>query len=285
MPPDSRPVSPRPHILWQIARPILVAYLLVLLAMMLMENSLIFLPSKYPDGVWQLPASDVEDAWFTTSDGVKLHGWFAPHSSPRGVLLFLHGNAGNITHRDDRLMNLRRFGFSVLVFDYRGYGRSEGSPSEKGVLIDARAARAWLAQRAGVAEQDIVLWGESLGGGVAVDLAARDGARGLILESTFTSLPDVAAHHYRWLPVRLLMRSRLDSLSLIGQYHGPLLWSHGTADEIIPYTIGQRLFDAANEPKEGISFNGGFHNGPPHPEERKEFQAALERFIDRLNSH
>ena len=114
--------------------------------------------------------------------------------------LFLHGNAGNITHRDDRLLTLRRLGFSVLMLDYRGYGRSEGSPSEKGVLLDARAARAWLAQRAGVAEQEIVLWGESLGGGVAVDLAAKDGARGLILESTFTSLPDMAAHHYRWLP-------------------------------------------------------------------------------------
>lgn len=282
MPSDSRSTSPRLHDLWRIVRPVLVVYLLVLLVMMLMENSLIFFPSRYPDGHWQLPASDVQDAWFTTPDGVKLHGWFAPHDSPRGVLLFVHGNAGNITHRDDRLMNLRRLGFSVLVFDYRGYGRSEGSPSEKGVLIDARAARAWLAQRAGVAERDIVLWGESLGGGVAVDLAARDGARGLILESTFTSLPDVAAFHYRWLPVRLVMRSRLDSLSLIGQYHGPLLWSHGTADTIIPYAIGERLFEAANEPKEAVTFQGGFHNGPPHPEERREYQAALARFIDRL---
>jgi fermentation-respiration switch protein FrsA (DUF1100 family) len=179
-------------------------------------------------------------------------------------------------------MNLRRLGFSVLVFDYRGYGKSEGSPNEKGVLLDARAARAWLAKRTGVAEREIVLWGESLGGGVAVDLAARDGARGLILESTFTSLPDVAAVHFRFLPVRLLMRSRLDSLNLIGQYKGPLLLSHGTADEIIPYALGQQLFAAANEPKESVSFPGGFHNGPPHPEEQPEFQAALERFFNRL---
>jgi fermentation-respiration switch protein FrsA (DUF1100 family) len=279
---ETRPAPRRPPLLWQIARPLLVVYLLVLLAMMVMENSLIFFPSRYPDGFWQLPASDVEDVFFETPDGVKLHGWFAAADPPRGVLLFLHGNAGNVTHRDDRLLNLRRLGFSVLVFDYRGYGKSEGSPNEKGVLIDGRAARAWLAQRTSVAEQEIVLWGESLGGGVAVDLAAKDGARGLILESTFTSLPDVAAHHYRWLPVRLAMRSRLDSLSLIGQYHGPLLWSHGTADEIIPYAIGKRLYDAANEPKEGVSFQGGHHNGPPHPEERKEFQAALERFMDRL---
>jgi fermentation-respiration switch protein FrsA (DUF1100 family) len=263
-------------------RAVAVPYLLVLLAMRLMENSLIFFPMPYPAGLWELPAGDVEDAWFTSPDGHKLHGWYAPRESPRAVLLFLHGNAGNITHRDDRLLALRRLGFSVLMLDYRGFGRSEGSPSEKGVLADARAARAWLAQRAGVAEPDIVLWGESLGGGVAVDLAARDGARGLILESTFTSLPDLAAYHYRWLPVRWLMRSRLDSLSLIGRYRGPLLWSHGDADEIVPYTNGLRLFEAANEPKEAVTFPGGRHNGPPHPEDRAEFRAALERFIARL---
>ncbi len=227
----------RTPLAWRVLRAAAVPYLLVLLGMLLMENSLIFFPMPYPAGVWELPAADVEDAWFTTPDSHKLHGWFAPHPQPRAVLLFLHGNAGNITHRDDRLLNLRRRGFSVLVLDYRGYGRSEGSPSEKGVLIDGRAARAWLAQRAGVSERDIVLWGESLGGGVAVDMAAKDGARGLILESTFTSLPDVAAFHYRWLPVRWVMRSRLDSLSQIGQYHGPLLCSHGDADEIIPYAI------------------------------------------------
>jgi fermentation-respiration switch protein FrsA (DUF1100 family) len=255
---------------------------LLLLAMRLMENSLIFFPMPYPAGLWELPATDVEDAWFTAADGRKLHGWYAPHEDPRAVLLFLHGNAGNITHRDDRLLAMRRLRFSTLIFDYRGYGRSEGSPSEKGVLADARAARAWLASRAAVNEQDIVLWGESLGGAVAVDLAAKEGARGLILESTFTSLPDIAAHHYRWLPVRWLMRSRLDSLSLIGRYHGPLLWCHGEADEIVPLANGLRLFAAANEPKEAVRFPGGFHNGPPHPEDRPEFRAALVRFLTRL---
>jgi fermentation-respiration switch protein FrsA (DUF1100 family) len=280
------PTRTRPalSVAWRVLRVVTLVYLLILLAMLLMENSLIFFPAPYPAGVWDLPAADVEDAWFTTPDGHKLHGWFAPNKAPRAVLLFLHGNAGNITHRDDRLLRLRSLGFSVLVFDYRGYGRSEGSPSEKGVLIDARAARAWLAQRAGVTEQEIVLWGESLGGGVAVDLAAKDGARGLILESTFTSLPDVAAYHYRWLPVRWVMRSRLDALGQIGQYHGPLLCSHGEADEIVPYEMGQRLFAAANEPKECVSFPGGFHNGPPHPEDRENFRAALERFLARLES-
>ena len=279
---DASPTRRPPHLAWRMLRSVAVAYLLVILILLPMENSLIFFPAPYPAGFWELPAPDVEDAWFTTSDGHKLHGWYAPREDARAVLLFLHGNAGNITNRDDRLLAMRRLGFSVLMFDYRGYGRSEGSPSEKGVLIDARTARAWLAERAGVAERDIVLWGESLGGAVAVDLAAKDGARGLILENTFTSLPDVAAYHYRWLPVRWVMRSRLDALSQIGQYHGPLLWSHGTADEIVPYTHGLRLLEAANEPKEAVHIPGGHHNGPPHPEDRADYRAALERFLGRL---
>ena len=139
-------------------------------------------------------------------------------------MLFCHGNGGNITHRVDALKMLhRRAGVSVLIFDYRGYGRSEGKPSEAGVLADARAARAWLAAREKIAEADVVLMGESLGGAVAVDLAARDGARALVLESTFSSLPDVAAYHYPWLPVRWVMRTRFDSAGKIGDYHGPLL--------------------------------------------------------------
>jgi fermentation-respiration switch protein FrsA (DUF1100 family) len=140
-----------------------------------------------------------------------------------------------------------RLNASVLVFDYRGYGKSEGTPSEAGLLADARAARRWLAARTGVAERDIVVVGKSLGGGVAVDLAAKDGARALILESTFPSLPEVAAHHVPWLPTHWLMNTRLNSVAQIGNYHGPLLQSHGDADRTIPYEMGRKLFDAANE--------------------------------------
>src|SRR5439155_17149604 len=124
-----------------------------------------------------------EDAWFEADDGTRLHGWFAEAKNPRAVVLHTHGNAGNVTHRAPLLELFReRLRASILVFDYRGYGRSEGTPDEKGILADARAARRWLAKRAGVAESDVVLHGTSLGGGVAVDLAARDGARGLVLE-------------------------------------------------------------------------------------------------------
>ena len=163
----------------------------------------------------------------------------------------------------------------MLVFDYRGYGKSEGKPDERGVLADARAARTWLAQKAGVAENRIVLMGESLGGAVAVDLAA-DGARALILENTFSSMPDVAAYHYPWAPVRLLMRTQFNSLARIGSYHGPLYQSHGDRDSIVPLRFATRLFDAANEPKRFLLVEGADHNDPRMPQYYDKLREFLE---------
>ncbi|MGH7139598.1 MAG: alpha/beta hydrolase [Pirellulales bacterium] len=236
-------------------------YFLLLALLMFAEESLIFFPDHLPLAGWDLPG--VERARFQAADGTKLHGWFFPHPQPRAVVLFACGNAGNISYRGERLADFcRRQRVALLAFDYRGYGLSEGKPNEDGVLMDARAARHWLAERAGVPETEIVLLGESLGGGVMVDLASRDGARGLILERTFTSLTDVAAVHFPYLPVRLLMRNRLDSLSKIANYHGPLLIGHGDIDEIIPYELGRRLFDAANAPKRFIDLPRTGHNDP-----------------------
>lgn len=257
---------------------VVVVYLLVVLLMVAMENSLIYFPSVYPDGFWNPPGLAFEDAWFEAPDGTKLHGWYVPCEKPRAVLLFAHGNAGNLSHRYELLESLHAMSVTAMIFDYRGYGRSEGAPSEAGILADARAARKWLAERAGVNEAEIVLMGESLGGGVMVDLAATDGARALVLENTFTSLPEVASYHYPWLPVKLLMRTQMDSAAKIGNYHGPLLQAHGDADTIIPFEIGRRLFEAASEPKELVVIAGGDHNDP----RTEEFFAALDRFLDRL---
>ena len=164
-----------------------------------------------------------------------------------------------------------------MLFDYRGYGRSEGKPSEAGVLADARAARAWLARREGIAESQIVLMGRSLGGGVAVDLAAttapRAGARKHVhfdARRGQTMFP--------LLPVRLLMQTKFNSVKKIANYHGPLLQSHGTADRLIPYSIGCRLFDAANQPKQFVPIPGGDHNDP----QSEEYYRALSAFLDRL---
>jgi fermentation-respiration switch protein FrsA (DUF1100 family) len=242
----------------------LVAYLAAMVLLMIFEEALIYFPARYPQGEWRPAGITVEDAWFQADDGTRLHGWYAPAEGARAVVLMAHGNAGNLTHRIDHVRRMNRsLGLSVMVFDYRGYGHSEGQPNEEGIVADARAARRWLAERAGIAENQIVLLGESLGGGVMVDLAARDGARGLVLENTFTSLPDVAARHYPIFPVRLLMRNRLDSLSKIADYRGPLLQAHGQADTIIPFELGRRLFDAANEPKRFVPLAGHDHNDPP----------------------
>jgi fermentation-respiration switch protein FrsA (DUF1100 family) len=276
LPDHAGPSRVRRSIRW-VGIPLLI-YGSLVLGMLVMENSLIYFPSVYPDGIWEPPGLEFEDASFQSADGTKLHGWYVPHDQPRAVVLFAHGNAGNLSHRYELLEDLNELGVSTMIFDYRGYGKSEGVPSEAGILADARAARAWLAKRAGVNEGDIVLMGESLGGGVMVDLAAHDGARALVLENTFTSLPDVAAFHYPWLPVRTLMRTRLDSAAKIGKFHGPLLQAHGDSDTIIPYPIGQKLHAAANEPKTFVSIAGGDHNDARTPE----FFAALDRFLSEL---
>lgn len=243
-----------------------------------LETAAIYHPTPYPEGDWEPPGLELEDAWFEASDGVKLHGWFAPHDDARGLALCLHGNAGNVTHRASLLRTLHGLRLSTLIIDYRGYGRSEGKPSERGILSDARAARAWLAERAGVEEHEIILFGGSLGGGVAVDLAARDGARGLVLCSTFTSLPEVGAHHMPLLPTHLLMTNRLDSLSLIKHYPGPLLQYHGDADTVVPYELGRKLFEAAPGPKQFVRQKGGDHNDSISGE----FVVALDAFVNML---
>jgi uncharacterized protein len=241
------------------------------------ESSVVFQPSRFPEGNWQPTGLQFEDAWFASADGTRLHGWYVPQEHARATVLYCHGNGGNVALWGDAARALHdRVGVSVLLFDYRGYGRSEGKPSEAGILADARAARAWLARREGIAENQIVLMGRSLGGGVAVDLAANDGARALVLESTFTSLPDVAQTMFPLLPARLLMQTRLNSIKKIADYHGPLLESHGTADRLIPYAIGCRLFDAANQPKQFVPIPGGDHNDP----QSEEYYRALAAFFD-----
>ena len=240
-----------------------------------LERSLIFHPTEYPDRVPAIPGLSVEEVWIETDDAT-LHGLFVPHENPVGVALFCHGNAGTVAHRLETLavMN-QRHQLSVLVFDYQGFGKSTGEPTQNGILEDARAARQWLAKRANVPESEIILMGRSLGGAVAVDLAANDGAKALIIASTFTSLPDVADHHLAWLPAHLLMTHRLNSLSKIKRYDGPLLYSHGELDEVIPYELGKRLYEAAPGRKQFVTIPEGTHNS----EMTEEYRIAFDQFV------
>ena len=240
------------------------------------EQKVVYQPLPYPQGNWSFGGAEFEDAWFSAKDGTRIHGWFSPHPNPRAVALFCHGNAGNLSHRSHTLRVLRdRHDVAVLIFDYRGYGRSEGTPSESGLIQDAKAARAWLAHRTSVRESDITLMGRSLGGGVAVQLAVDDGARGLILAITFTSLPDVGREHAPFLIPRLVMRNRFDSIHRIVEYAGPLLISHGGADELIPFEHGRKLFAAATGPKQFVPIHGAGHNDPQSEEYREEFDRFL----------
>lgn len=244
------------------------------------ERRSIFHPQKHPIGEWTPTAVLVQDAWMTAEDGTRLHGWYVRHEAPKAHALVLHGNAGNVTLLAESLRILnRKHGLAVLALDYRGFGRSDGVPSEKGVIMDARAGRDWLAEKEGIDPQDVVLMGQSLGGGVAIDLAAEDGCRGLVVANTFTSLPDVAQHHVWWMPMKLLMRMRMNSLEKIKRYEGPLLISHGDADEVIPYEQGLALYEAAaSKDKRMITVKGGKH-ADPQPEE---YRQALDDFIANL---
>jgi hypothetical protein len=247
-----------------IARLVLIAYLCIVLTMLLLESWLVYPAPPIEVGDWNPVGLNHEDVWFESADGTKLHGWFVPHPQPKRVILYCHGNGEHIGFNADLAARLRdSLSASVFLFDYRGYGRSDGRPSEAGCIADGLAAQTWLAGRAGVGPSDVVLMGRSLGGAVAVAVAAEQGARALILENSFPTMPEIAAVHFPWLPVRWAMRNRYDSLSRISRYSGPLVQSHGLADNLIPIDLARRLFEAADgRTKKWIEFPDLGHNSP-----------------------
>jgi fermentation-respiration switch protein FrsA (DUF1100 family) len=196
--------------------------------------------------------------------------------------LLLHGNAGNISHRLGYAGIFRRLGYSTLLVDYRGYGESTGSPSEEGTYLDASASWAWLTQHKGIAPQDIVLFGESLGGAVATWLASRHAPGAVVLASTFTSVPDLAADLYPFLPVRLLARFRYDSLERLKDINAPMLVMHSRDDEIVGYRHARRLFEAAKEPKRLFELSGG-HN-ESFGTNQEEWVRALADFLSAMKA-
>ena len=240
-----------------------------------LEDRLVYRPTDDAES-WSPQGLVKEDVTFQSVDGVNLHGWYCPVENPRAVILYAHGNEGNLANRAPfyRLLT-ERLGVSVLAFDYRGYGKSEGEPSEAGLLIDARAARKFLAERAGVPEQEIILYGQALGGGVMVDLAAKDGARGLILESTFSSLSAVANHKYPF--AGSLLQDQFDSVAKIGTYQGPTLIAHGEEDRVVPIKQAKQLYAAANEPKWFLPIPEAGHEWKP----TFQYVSALDEFFKR----
>lgn len=220
-----------------------------------------------------------EEVTFRAADGAQLVSWYVRATSARATVLFFHGNAGNLSHRIDILQTLAGLDADVFIVGYHGYGKSEGEPSEASLYLDADAAYAYLTAQRGVQPSRLVVFGESLGGGPAIDLVSRQPTAGLIVQSAFTSIDDMASHAIPFFPMGWLIRSKFDNLAKMPQIGVPRLFMTTRTDEIVPYRQTRRLFDAASEPKTWVEFDGCGHNDLFWKKHR-EWAAAVRTFLD-----
>jgi fermentation-respiration switch protein FrsA (DUF1100 family) len=225
------------------------------------EDSLIFHPSAEIVHTPRHAGLEFQDLFFTTVDGVRLNGWFIPHPQARVTMVWFHGNAGNISHRVENIKLLHdKVKINIFIFDYRGYGRSEGSVSEEGTYRDGAAALDFVRKKLRVDAENLILFGRSLGAAVAAEMAVRFESRGLILETPFTSIRDMAKTVFPLLPIGPLLQTRYDVVEKVGRVKVPLLVLHGDHDDVVPYEQGKKVFAAAREPKEFYTIKGATHN-------------------------
>jgi pimeloyl-ACP methyl ester carboxylesterase len=224
-------------------------------------SSLLYFPDRDAQTIPEQPGFSPRWVFFEAQDGVRLSAWYVPKEDARGVILFLHGNGGNVSHYVQSLTTFSRLGFSSFILDYRGYGRSEGTPSEQGTYLDTEASWQYLVRSLNIPPDGIVVWGRSLGGSIAAWLARKHTPRMLVLESSFTSLRDVAADLYPWAPTTLLLGDMYSTDTFLREVRCPVLVIHSPDDEIVPYTHGLRLFERAKQPKHFVRIRG-HHNTP-----------------------
>ena len=268
----------------KIAIVLVLGYLALAGCVFLAQERLVYFPQAAREhavtpAAQGLPYEDVE---IRTEDGETLHAWWVPAAAARGTVLHFHGNAGNISHRIDYARMFRGLGYNTLLVDYRGYGRSTGSPSEAGTYKDAAASRRWLTETRGLSDRDIVVFGESLGAGVACWLAERHAPRALVLASTFTSVPDLGSEVYVFLPVRLMSRIHYNTRECVGKVDAPVLVVHSPGDDIIPYAHGERIYAAAREPKAFLKIAGGHNDGFVFM--RPEWVKAVGEFLEKATA-
>ncbi|HLR25306.1 MAG TPA: alpha/beta hydrolase [Fodinibius sp.] len=260
---------------------LLAGYLLILLLMYQFQSRMIYHPAK---GLWTEPSAAglaFEDVIFDTEDDRQLHGWFIPSDDMSATVLYFHGNAGNISGRLETIGLLHSLGLNVFIFDYRGYGKSEGSPSEKGTYRDASAAWNYLTQSRAINAGKIVVMGRSLGGSIAAWLGSRKNPAALIIESTFTSAADLGAGLYPWLPVRMLIKYDYCTAEYISKVKAPVFMAHSRDDRVVPFHHGERLFELAQEPKTFVELQGGHASGfLETPGYRPKLQAFLKAYVD-----
>lgn len=239
-----------------------IVYLGLAAVMFAFQSRIVFVQSKKMQGDPSNAGMAFEDLTLRTSDGVSINAWYVPGpEEARGTALFCHGNGGNMSHCVDRIRLLRELGFNVLLFDYRGYGRSEGTPSEEGLYRDTRAAWDWLVMEKNVPPDEIVLWGHSLGTAVASQLAGEVQAAALIMEASHTSVAEEGQRRFPWLPVRLLAYIELDNCAHVARAKCPVMIVHSSQDQLVPLEFGRRVFDAAREPKAFLEITGGHNSG------------------------
>lgn len=226
------------------------------------ENRFIFFPPRYPEGFSRARSLELEEVWITAQDGVRLNAWFLPQPLSPKVLLWFHGNAENIGMGLDHMKAFSRLKVNVLAIDYRGYGKSAGSPNEAGVYRDGDAAYRYLVETRSFAPSDVFIYGHSLGGAVAIDVAERRECGGLIVESSFTTAGDMARRMFRIPFSEYIPRSRFDSLAKIARVRAPVLVIHGTRDQIVPFSMGRKLYEAAPQPKSFLAIEGAAHDDP-----------------------
>lgn len=223
---------------------------------------------------------EYENVFLHTEDGVRIHGWYIPHQDAQQTLLFFHGNAGNISHRGSSVEIFHRLGLNVFIIDYRGFGKSEGKPDEQGLYQDASAAWHYLKNERNHNQDDIIIFGRSLGGVVAAELAARVQPGGLIVESTFSSARDVANALFPILSRLVVLRFDFNTVAYIKQVESPVLVLHSPDDEIVPFALGKKIFQAANDPKSFFEMRGGHNTGVFMSQ--PEYEQALGDFISGL---
>jgi uncharacterized protein len=242
----------------------------------LFQRHLLYFPGSGRPVLGELAALDVREVRVPTADGLSLLSWYLPPRGARLVIAYFHGNGGHIGYRSERLRWFARYGYGVLMLEYRGYGGNPGMPNEAGLHADGAAALDFLTG-CGIPSTRVVLYGESLGSGVAVPLAAQRKIAGLVLEAPFTSVAEVAQYHYSFMPAAAMVWDRFDSLSSIGKVRGPILILHGERDRVVPIRFGRALFEAAPQPKEFWSAKEAGH------ETLAEFGAfdAVLRFLER----
>lgn len=246
-------------ILWPFVT-LVTAYGVICLLAFLFQRHLLYLPVRWSAREASPANPAFQEAWIATADGEKLYAWVQPVKSSSWTVVIFHGNAGNLSYHLATLLPFKRLGIQAVLFDYRGYGLSSGRPSQKGLLKDGEAVVEYVETKLGVPRPRIVYFGQSLGSGVAALLAARRPPARLILESGYPSMAQVAAYHYRYLPVGLLMLDRFDAAGAFRKISCPVLFLHPELDEIIPIRFGRALFAAAHEPKRFVVLPGAHHN-------------------------